>query len=296
MGKLLLSLFVLGACGADPVLESPDAGGGGSNTPGYQTLVSTGWSLAPSSEKYECYRVTLTEDIWVKSIKPISPQGTHHSVLMLATTPSAPDGLTECSSLLSEPAIYASGVGTTELVFPDGIGLHLLAGQQLFLNVHLFNSGDATLDGTSGIEYQSGDSTSIVHEAGSVLIGAANGPTVPVGQNVALSFQCKTPAASVMFAVAPHMHLNGTHLTASYTPPNGVATTLLDTAYSFDDQKFHLFAPVTSVTGGKYKVTCTYDNESGSPIPFGESTTQEMCYAMTYVYPPPTAPTCGTQI
>jgi len=288
---LLVSLAA--GCGvAPPSSAPPDAPGAGSD--GFQTLISTPWSLAANAEQYYCLRVTLTQDVWIKSIKPLSPVGTHHSVLMLAAAPTEPDGLTECSSLLTDPAIYASGVGTTELDFPDGIGLHVMAGQQLFLNLHLFNTSDSALTGTSGIEYLPADPTTIVHEAGSVLAGQATGATVPVGTDVSLVFHCTTPADVVMFAVAPHMHLYGTHLNAIYTATTGAApTTVLDTDYEFDNQQFGLIPPIATVAGGQYQVTCTYTNESGSPVPFGESTTDEMCFAMTYVYPPQAKATCS---
>lgn len=263
----------------------PDAGSSGD---GFVTLLSTPWSLDPGSEQYDCYRVTMQQDVWIKSIKPIAPVGTHHSVLMLVTNPTEPDGLTQCSSLLTDPAIYASGVGTNELDFPDGIGLHIKAGQQLFLNLHLFNASDSPLTGTSGIEYLPADPTTIVHEAGTVLAGRATDATVPVGLNQSLQFTCTTPANVTMFAVAPHMHLYGIHLNATYNPGSDAApTTVLDTDYQFDNQQFRMMPQqLTTTAGGKYVVTCTYDNESGNPIDFGESTTQEMCFAMTYVYPP----------
>jgi hypothetical protein len=293
LAQLALLVSLATACGTPPPPPdiSPDAP---ALDPGFQVLVSTPWSLDANAEQYYCLRVTLQQDIWIKSINPIAPTGTHHSVLMISSNPTVADGLTECSSELSEPAIYASGVGTNELDFPDGIGLHLKAGDQLFLNLHLFNTSGVPLTGTSGIQYMAADPTTIVHEAGTVLAGKAVGATVPVGENVQLQFTCTTPADTVMFAVAPHMHLYGTHLNAIYTPTvGGAATTILDTDYQFDDQQFHLIPPMTTVADGKYQVTCTYTNESGSPVPFGESTTQEMCFAMTYVYPPPPAAVCS---
>jgi hypothetical protein len=287
-----LAISLLG-CGVD--VPTPDAPAINTD-PGYQTLISTPWTLDANSEKYLCLRVTMTQDVWIKTIQPIAPVGTHHGVLMLAATPTVADGLTECSSMLTDPAIYASGVGTTSLDFPDGVGLHIQAGEQLFLNLHLFNASDSTLSGTSGIEYIAADPMSIVHEAASVLIGAANKASVPVGLGVTLKFECTPPADTTIFAVAPHMHLLGTHLNATYTPMGGAATTLADLDYSFDDQKFRTITPLVTSPKGKYDVTCTYDNESGSPVAFGESTTQEMCFAMTYVYPPPGASVCGTEI
>jgi hypothetical protein len=290
LAQLALPVLVAIGCGSPSTTPpAPDA------SDGFQTLISTPWQLPASAEQYYCYRVTMQQDVWIKSIKPIAPVGTHHQVLMLVDNPTIADGLTECSSLLTDPAIYASGVGTNELDFPDGIGLHIMPGQQLFLNLHLFNTTDSALMGTSGIEYLPADPSTIVHEAGTVLAGKATGATVPMGLDQSLQFTCTLPANLTMFAVAPHMHLYGTHLNATYNAGSGIApVTVLDTDYEFDEQYFRMMtAPLVTVDGGEYVVTCTYDNESGSPVPFGESTTEEMCFAMTYLYPPQSEAICS---
>jgi len=293
MRHLALALL-LAACGNDSAL--PDGGGSpivdAPPTDGFAPLISTTWSLDSSTEKYLCVRLTVTQDTYVKAIRPVAPVGTHHAVLMLGPGGQVADGTTECDSSLTEPAIYASGVGTEEIDFPDGIGLHLLPGQQLFLNLHLFNVSDGTITGTSGVEFLPADPSEIVHPAGTVLAGKMAGLVVVPGTSDQVG-TCTTPAGTTMFGVAPHMHLLGSHMNVTYDDGSGNApTTVLDTDYSFDDQKFRMFQPITTVAGGKYTVTCSYVNTTGKTVPFGESTEDEMCFAMTYVYPPPSQPTC----
>ena len=261
-------------------------------------LISTDWSLQPMTEQYLCVRQTLQSDMWISSISPVSPTGTHHQVLMVTTAtpgqPLPPDGVTVCSSELSSPSLYASGVGTSELDLPVGVAIHLQAGQQLFLNLHLFNAGDAQITGTSGVTYMPIDPSDVQHEAGVVLAGKAQGLEVDVGVGVQQTGTCTTNTGTTIFAAAPHMHLLGTHLTATYTPPNGgTSVTLIDQPYLFDAQNYIMQSPeIVTEAGGKYTITCTYDNESGSPVYFGESTTDEMCFALTMIYPPPPQTEC----
>ena len=88
--------------------------------------------------------------------------------------------------------------------------------------------------------------------------------------------------------MAPHMHILGTHMKVTYG-----TRTVFDQPYSFDEQRFHMIEPaITTVAGGKYTVTCSYVNTTGTAVTFGEHTEQEMCYALTFVYPPPTATSC----
>ncbi len=254
-------------------------------------MITGDWQLAPSSEKYVCVRQTVTTDTYISLIEPIAPLGTHHTVLMVSA-PDAPDGTVDCQSTLVKPAIYASGVGTQPLQLPTGIAIHLVPGQQLLLNLHLFNATDNMLSGTSGIRVITLDPSAVQHEAGVVLAGKAAGLDVEPGATTQTG-TCTTNAGSTVIAAAPHMHLLGTHLSAVYTPPSGAPTTLLDQDYSFDQQRYQLMSPMlTTVANGKLTVTCSYFNPTGTPVYFGESTTDEMCFALTMVYPPPPVDEC----
>ncbi len=288
MRKSIVLLFVA-ACGTDASTTGgddmpPDA------SDGYAMLVQGDWQLAAGTEDYRCVRLTATSDIYVKSIRPLAPLGTHHTVLMLGD-PDAPDGNVECSSSLIKPAIYASGVGTQALEFPDGVALHIRPGQQLLLNLHLFNASDSAMTGTSGIEFMPADPSTVVHEAGVVLAGKTAGLTVPIGASTQTG-TCTTPGGITAFAMAPHMHLLGTHLTVTLDHA-GSTQTLLDIPYTFDNQMFHpMDPPLVTAQGDQLHVACSYMNTTGNVVTFGESTKNEMCFAMTYVYPAPSTPTC----
>ncbi|HWO24654.1 MAG TPA: hypothetical protein VNO30_38190 [Kofleriaceae bacterium] len=259
---------------------------------GYTRLISGAWTLPPATEKYVCVRLTATQDTFVRSLRPLAPTGTHHTVLMLGA-PDGKDGTVDCTSALSKPAIYASGVGTQALDLPAGVAVHVRPGQQLLLNLHLFNATDATITGTSGIEILEAEPDAVQHEAGVVLIGKAQGLTVPPNLSTQTG-RCTTPANVTVFALAPHMHMLGRHMKVSYANASGGdARVLHDQAYSFDEQRFASMAPalVTSA-GGRITVECTYMNPSGQTVYFGESSSQEMCYALTFVYPAPPVEQC----
>jgi hypothetical protein len=287
----LLLVVLLAGCGVDYVAPTGgddvpvDMGSGSGSTSGVP-LISGDWSLQPDSENYVCVRKTITEDMFIKTILPIAPPGTHHFVLMVGD-PDAPDGTTSCDSSLSKPAIFASGVGVQPLTMPDGIAVHIAAGQQLLLNLHLFNAGDTVLTGTSGIAMETSPPVDAAHSAGVILAGKTLGLTVATGVTTQ-DATCTTTAGTTFFAISPHMHLLGTHLTAEY---NGA--TVYDSDYAFDEQQFRPITPVVTTASGKYHVTCTYANYSGQTVKFGESTEDEMCFAITFAYPAPPQKTCG---
>jgi hypothetical protein len=297
MRSLLASLLVLAACGVPPTpfgSGSDSGSGSGSGSSAYVPLITNSWSLPASTEEYLCVRQTVQSDMYIKAIEPIAPVGTHHSVLE-AGSATGPDGTTLCSSEFVNPSLFASGVGTGPLELPDGVAIHLVAGEQLLLNLHLFNSTDDAMTGTSGISIIPTDAADVQQEAGAVLAGKTEGLVVVPGASTQTG-TCTTGAGSTIFAAAPHMHLLGTHLTATYTPPGGgTATTLIDEDYSFDAQNYLPQSPmIQTQAGGKLTVVCSYFNPTGAPVYFGESTTDEMCFSMTLEYPPPAQPECTT--
>lgn len=279
MRTSLALLILVSACGTD---TPPDIVGGD----GYETLIAAEWTLPPSTEKYLCVRETITEDLWIKSMRPIAPDGTHHAVLMLGA-PDAPDGTVECSPSLIKPAIYASGVGAQPLDMPDGVAVHARPGDQLLLNLHLFNAEDSTLSGTAGIEIATTDPVDSAHEAGVVLAGKAAGLIVEPGPSTQVG-TCTTPAGMTLFALAPHMHLRGTHMKIAYG-----TQVVFDEDYIFDEQRFRVMTPaIQTVAGQQFTIECSYFNETAAPLYFGESTNEEMCFALTFVYPRPPSDLC----
>jgi hypothetical protein len=284
---LLASSFVgLLGCGAD----SSGAGGAGPDaavplgTPGYSQLISGTWSLPASMEAYRCIRLTVAADQWITSIHPIAPTGTHHTVLMIGP-PDAPDGDVACDSSLVKPAIYASGVGTDALTLPDGVAIKVAAGEQLLLNLHLFNASEATIAGTSGIEVKTAAQSAVVHEAGALLAGKGPGLVVKPGPSTQTG-TCTLPTGTTLFAMAPHMHLLGRHMKVTFQ--SAPAQVLYDQDYTFEGQRYTTLASAVTSTGGtQLTVDCTYMNPTGTPVTFGESTTNEMCYALGLVYPAP---------
>jgi hypothetical protein len=280
----LLFTLTAAACGVDTDIPPP--------SDGYTSLISGGWTLDAGDEKYICVRLTVTQDSYVQSLRPVAPPGTHHTVLMIGAR-DGEDGVTECTSALTKPAIYASGVGTQALDLPAGTAVHVRSGQQLLLNLHLFNASDAPITGTSGIDVLTVEPGDVQREAGVVLIGKAQGLAIPPNASTQTG-RCTTPSGASVIAIAPHMHMLGRHMKVSYADANSGGVRMLhDLPYSFDEQRFALISPeqVTSA-GGRITVECSYFNHTGQTVYFGESSTEEMCYALAFVSPPPRAEQC----
>jgi hypothetical protein len=253
--------------------------------PAWEPLITADWELAEGDERYFCQRVTLTQDVYFSAIRAINPLGTHHTALTAEPgAASAPDGLTECDSGLSPQGIFGSGPGTDPVFYPDGVGLKLRAGQQLLLNLHVFNAGEGTLRGTSGAEIVKTTPDAIEHVAESVLAGPTR-LNLPAGEETTVSGRCTMTQDTTLFAVQPHMHQLGIHMRGVAESSIEGTKVLHDGAFKFDEQLVYSIEPVQMSAGDVVSVECTFNNTTEALVNLGESSKAEMCFLVLHRYP-----------
>ena len=87
-----------------------------------------------------------------------------------------------------------------------------------------------------------------------------------------------------VIGVAPHMHTLGTafHTTATVASMSTCLMTI--SRWDFNWQGgYDLQQPLTFKAGDTIKTSCTYNNNTASPVSFGESTGNEMCFGFLTV-------------
>lgn len=300
MRTVLVVASLAAGCGSDGGMNSGDDAPPGDAPPvtpdgppipeGYTRLIGRTWSIpAGSLDKYKCVRFTVPEDMYITNIIAQAPLGTHHTVLSFVggNAPPGPDGEQDCNvNTLGMVMLYASGVGTSPLQFPDGVGVKISAGQQIHLNLHLFNATDGSLSGDSAIlvKAQATPPPMLAEMvfAGNMLfsIPSANPPTPTT-----IEGGCTVNRPYSLFAVWPHMHQIAHHQRVELIR-GGTTTVLHDLAFDFQEQKYYPQSPEIQVqTGDRIRVKCTYLNDTGRAIRFGDSSNDEMCFAGLYRYP-----------
>ena len=286
----LLLAFLLAiapaACGGDD--DDDDAGVDAAPGSTWQPLIAGEWSLAPGTENWYCASKTLDQDIYIGAFRPIDPPGTHHTLLTYGPADGPDRASAPCDPGDNQPyAIYASGINTNVLELPAGVGFRIAAGQQIHLNLHLFNTSDAATSGTSGVEVQTLPADAVEHEAEMFAPGAF-GFQIPQNQEYSYSSNCDITEEQHIFALFPHMHQLGRHLKTEITT-GGETSTLWDEDYRFDGQTFTSFEPVTLRPGDRIRTTCTWflppDPDRLTVIGWGNSSKEEMCYAIMMRYP-----------
>jgi hypothetical protein len=265
----------------DAPAPAPDAAVDAGVPGEYVPLVTAGWSLAPGEEGYICASKTLTEDLYIGAIRPIAPIGTHHTTVNLADPTGPDDPGSPCG--VSFGQFYASGVGTEELVLPDGVGLVAPAGKQLRLNLHLFNASDVTLSGTSGVEVKLVPAASVQHAAHVSLNGPFSFSIPSNGQPYSVTDSEGLTSGQTLIAIFPHMHQLGTHFRARVLRGNAPIT-LWDDDYQFESQEFSLVTPLVVEPGDQLETTCTWLNTTGQTVTWGDSSKAEMCFSILMAY------------
>jgi hypothetical protein len=255
--------------------------------PGFVPLIGRSWSLsAGQTDTYRCVRITVPNDLYIAAYHADAPQGTHHTVLTVST--SGTDGEYDCSAgALDYQMLFASGVGTDDLAFPDGVGFKIPGGSHVNLNLHLFDATDHALTGTTTI-YVKALPSPPAQLAEMVFSGTIINLTVPSNDTpTSVGGGCTLSADANIVALWPHMHQTAVHQLVELTPSGtNTATKLLDDDYSFSEQKNYPQNPMIPVhSGDKLKTTCTYVNNTGHTEKFGESSLDEMCFTGIYRYP-----------
>lgn len=264
--------------------DAGEPGADASNAVEWETVISGDWSLEARSEKYVCVRKTVERDTIFRAMRAINPLGTHHTLLTIGE-PGAPDGVSDCDASVNYPLLVAgSGVGTNPLEFPTGVVMKIEKGQQLLLNLHLFNVRDEPLTGTSGTEVKPGDEADALHVGQAILAGTL-GITLPAGERTTVSGTCTMTDDATIFAVAPHMHQLGVHLKAVAESSVQGDVVLSDAMYDFENQRVALVGPVEMKAGDRVRVDCTYENTTKKVVQFGDSSLAEMCFAGLLRYP-----------
>lgn len=291
--RAFLAALLVTACGKAPSAALPDTAGSGSGTdaaidtpagPGWTTLISRTWSLDPGLQTYKCRRVLVPTEMWVSGFRALSPVGTHHEVLTISTS-SSQTGDYDCSAgSLDSQMLYAAGVNTDDLVFPAGMAVHIPAGTYINLNLHLFNTTDATINEESGVLVQTIPQAQVTHEIDMMFSGTFSISIPSDGQPHTASGGCTAQNDTHLFALWPHMHQIATHQKYAVTH-SGVTTALLDADYMFTEQRNYPISETIVQSGDTILTTCTYVNTTGATVNFGDSSTAEMCFTGMYKYP-----------
>ena len=197
----------------------------------------------------------------------------------------------------NDTSLFGGGLGGKFLVgwapgspggtgFPEDVGLYMPNGAgSLRLDVHYYNLGNAEPESDqSGVELCI---TRTPRPQTATVVGLTGDATARVGRsdNATPCTVNLTGAEAVTFlSVSPHMHKLGVHAKLDLTRA-GQTSSLHDAPFDFEDQQIYELDDVVVRDGDVLTTTCSYENDTGRTVRFGQNSDDEMCFNFVTYYP-----------
>jgi hypothetical protein len=218
-----------------------------------------------------------------------------HHWLAFASSSSNPAGTVApnvTGTTLGENAELIAGwaVGGCTTTYPPDVGVKLPSSGKIMVQWHHYNStGQPQLDG-SKVQICTVPPGARPNVAGLTFLGTENfNGLFGMGQGkqeFTTSCTNNSGAPVTILGFTPHMHLIGTNMRSVVTRVGGGTETVFDKPFVFDQQVNYMQdPPIVLQPGDTITSTCTFLNDTGRNVAFGQSTADEMCYQFTLAYP-----------
>ncbi len=151
--------------------------------------------------------------------------------------------------------------------YPEGMAKRIVAGSQIVFQIHYTPNGSEQLD-TTRLGLVFADSDEIRHEivTGSVLNRSF---VIPAGaaRHLVTASSIRSPRASRLLGLMPHMHARGAAFRFEAEFPNGESEILLDVPrYDFNWQtSYRLLKPRALPSGTRLRCVAHFDNSAANP-------------------------------
>jgi hypothetical protein len=295
-----------GAPGAGGATGSAGAGAGGApvtmTVPQDATFQMDGFSVPPGGEFYKCqdFPNPFSGNIAILESKSVMTMGSHHMFVFRLTTDGFYGGtpnlgagntkgpLVDCPSGGTEfhPFVHAAQSPEQEFTYPDGLGQAFNSNETPRVMVHYLNTTTDPIQASLVVTMKYVAADQVKNLAASVFLNSV-GVKVPPGTSTQ-SFTYKLPQDVNLLAASGHMHRRGTHFSGTAVGADGKTTQLYQTD-DWNEPMPAAFDPAIALANGTtIKWACSYNNDTGKTLKFGESAnTNEMCIFTGTYYPAP---------
>ncbi|HVU01325.1 MAG TPA: hypothetical protein VHE30_06220 [Polyangiaceae bacterium] len=266
---------------------SVDTGAGGAQTaPDWQevTITSDTFQVAAGDEIYRAQNFAnpIGHDVDVIESESFMTPGSHHMFAFHDPSFNANGGVETSSGIEFHAYIHTAQTPQQIIKYPDGIGRFLPAGDGIRLQVHYINTGQDTLTASVSLRIRYVDPSKVQYHAGEVFLNNV-GINVPPGKSTATS-TVQMPYAIKLLGAASHMHKRAILFDSKTNDGREIYTTT-----EWNEPTASSFWPGMDVpAGGSISWSCTWQNDTGQTLTFGESAaSNEMCIFSGIYYPAP---------
>jgi hypothetical protein len=265
---------------ADDGPRSTDLAGTSSDT---VTLQLTPFTVPAGTEVYKCQNFKNPfggAAVEVKEFESHMTSGSHHLLLFYKAS-ATDDPIEDCSGLEFAASPYGSQRPDDGIRYPDGVAALVPGANGFRLQAHYLNTTQQPIDASVKVVFHLALPGTITDHA-SVLFFNNTDIYIPSGSTPVPQTKTCTVSQDINLIMATsHMHQHG----ISFTATSG-GTTIFQTTQWSDPTPAMFAPPLVLKAGSQVTFTCTYMNDTGAPLYFGESAlTNEMCILSGQFYP-----------
>ncbi len=214
-------------------------------------------------------------------------EGSHHlHVFYGADNPPSPT-VTKCANPFEfRSLLHVAGQPHLVTQYPPGMAAKLQGKLGLRLQSHYLNAGTTDIHASVVVRLTKVDPATITKWVAELYFNRTQ-LTVPEGDGQTVTTTCTVPSTYGPIALISglsHMHMRGVHFVANTS--KGVS--LVDTTVWDEPPVQNYTTPIPLNPGDSITWTCTYNNDTGAPLVFGDSAEKnEMCIYLARFYSAP---------
>jgi len=283
----------------------PGGTGGTFVPPAGSFSVKWGPVEVPSArESTQCVvkRLGNTETVSIHEIHNVLGTTSHHFIVYrVDDTTERPDPY-PCqpfTDTLNDPPLIITQRADDRLTLPDGVAYTIEPNQMLRLELHYINPSAAPQMAEATSTFIPMPREEVDYEADIMFLGDTN-INIPATSTATLGPTfIQVPArfdGVSYFAITGHEHQWGTDVyveAAASADAEGLPVYDVPVFRWDEPETITYDPPFTIPNGGGFKLTCEWNNLSGSPVGFGTSVENEMCFIWAYYYPSQGALVCA---
>jgi hypothetical protein len=295
--SLALVVLLLSACG-DSGSSGPDADLGPDTTGETFTITIDPINVPSGAENTMCVEKRLG-NVDEKLIGKLhtSLQGvSHHLIVYRVNSTEERVEPFPCTPFLDTlnpevgSPLMVSQIHEETLDLPYGVAFRIDAEQMVRLEMHFVNPTDFDDTVSAEVVFEVLPAEQFQAEAGFLFVGNPD-IDLPPGPGVLgpTWFPMPPELADVkVFGMTGHTHQWGTNMQVEHLlSEQATATPVYDfPQWLWNEPPVALFKPPLELPAGAgFRFTCSWDNQSGANVGFGESAEDEMCFFWAYYYP-----------
>ena len=303
------AITAVAACGggnsSDPTDAGTDAANDASFTTGTYTATWGPYTIPPGTEDTRCVEVKLgnTDNIQVHEINNVLGNASHHFIVYRKadgpeqTTPTPCNPFTGTLDPANGAPLMITQRGDETLTLPEGVVFTLKPNQLIRLELHYVNPSDEPVTVEARAEFRTVLGAN--QEADFIFAGTPD-IDLPSGTQTQTVGPTYLPLVGLeganVFAITGHTHQLGKTVTvATATSETDPGTQVYGPAnFNWDEPETTYHTPSFQIPqNGGFRFSCTYVNNTGRRVGFGEGVDDEMCFFWLYYYPSQGAKVCA---